>query len=382
MSQLKILLASQSVIKKDALEKYFSKYHPQVKYVLNCVNCDGCQLPPQPIFCGEYCTYQRIKYALGQVSDEYDIVVAIENDLVAIDKCMDRANVRVEAHGIVGTGVSFQIECPIDPKFITSQDPIEFSGQIIGVKKTGGEILHETEGLDPKNWMLKTAGIDRSDQILDAVYNAFTDLFDNISKCYQVYSSYTVHANFPKEGVNFKYFYSLFSGKTNNMNSLAKIFESKYLPYEFDAVLPLESRGLIIGTLLADHLEIPMIPLQKPGKIPGKTMSISYEKEYGHDEIQISLDLVETLLAEKKKTYRFLLVDDLIATAGTLEAGIKILKMLSEKYNFQFVCHILVLDEIKPLRSTAESKLKNSYDVTFRDINNTYQKFSTIFRFV
>ncbi len=93
---------------------------------------------------------------------------------------------------------------------------------------------------------------------------------------------------------------------------------------EFDAVAGLESRGFIFGTPIAYDAKKPFIPVRKKGKLPRETVSMAYELEYGTAEIEIHKDAV-------KPGDRVVIVDDLIATGGTVEAAVKLVEMLGGK---------------------------------------------------
>jgi adenine phosphoribosyltransferase len=80
-----------------------------------------------------------------------------------------------------------------------------------------------------------------------------------------------------------------------------------------------EARGLIFGAPLALALKCAFVPLRKPGKLPGETISESYNLEYGSDQIEMHVGAV-------KEGQNVLLVDDLIATGGTMEAGLKLMR--------------------------------------------------------
>lgn len=376
---VKILLTSESDIKKGAVDDVFGR-QTKTAFMIECINCDICQLPPQPIDCGEYCTQARIECAKKQLKNsgkdfsEY-LFVSIENDLVKEnDGYHDRAHVRLELMDFFGIGMSKKIGCPIGPKMeqFESQNMITFSEHISGFPKTGGEFLAEMFGINHKNWMNDLFGLDRKEQITQALYLALSDLCNTIRECYHLYHSYRTYPNFPNAGVDFKYFYSLFRGE--NMNILGKLLQKKYQYAKYDAILPLESRGLVLATLLADRLKTTMIPFQKPGKIPGDTIgSDEYEKEYGKDEIKVSVDLFTDLVATRKKFYRFLITDDLVASGGTLEATEKILNILAKKFNFEYHADILVLEEVPGLRMKAATKISIVYAVIFRNINRCHE---------
>lgn len=86
-----------------------------------------------------------------------------------------------------------------------------------------------------------------------------------------------------------------------------------------DAVVAIESRGLIIGSALAYELEVGVVPVRKAGKLPHDTYSATYTLEYGQDTLEIHQDAL-------KPGERVLLVDDLLATGGTMEATIKLIE--------------------------------------------------------
>ena len=85
-----------------------------------------------------------------------------------------------------------------------------------------------------------------------------------------------------------------------------------------DLIVGIEARGFIFGTALAYRLGLGFVPLRKPGKLPGDTIGQEFELEYGHDRIEMHVDVVAP-------GQRVLLVDDLIATGGTAEAAVALL---------------------------------------------------------
>ena len=126
--------------------------------------------------------------------------------------------------------------------------------------------------------------------------------------------------DFPKPGIVFKDITPLLQdpdGLALSIDELSKLID----PSEYDLICGIESRGFIFGTALARQLGKGFIPIRKPGKLPWKTESESYELEYGQDTIEIHIDAVR----EKK---RILIVDDLLATGGTMEAAIKLVRKI------------------------------------------------------
>ena len=88
---------------------------------------------------------------------------------------------------------------------------------------------------------------------------------------------------------------------------------------KIDKVAGIEARGFILGGAIAHQLSIGFVPIRKKGKLPYKTISQTYELEYGVDEVEMHIDAIE-------KGEKVLLVDDLIATGGTAEAAVKLVE--------------------------------------------------------
>lgn len=90
---------------------------------------------------------------------------------------------------------------------------------------------------------------------------------------------------------------------------------------KIDKVAGIEARGFIVGGAVAHQLSAGFVPIRKKGKLPFKTVSVDYALEYGTDRIEMHVDAV-------RKGERVILVDDLIATGGTAEAAIKLLRQM------------------------------------------------------
>ncbi len=125
--------------------------------------------------------------------------------------------------------------------------------------------------------------------------------------------------DFPKPGIVFKDITPLLQdpdGLRASIQGLADAVD----PSTYDLVCGIESRGFIFGTALANQLGKGFIPIRKPGKLPWKTRSESYELEYGTDEIQIHQDACEGK--------RVLMIDDLLATGGTMGAALNLVRQV------------------------------------------------------
>ena len=126
--------------------------------------------------------------------------------------------------------------------------------------------------------------------------------------------------DFPEPGIMFRDITSLIQdpdGLKDSIDGLINILKD----VEFDTVLGLESRGFIFGTAIAYELHKGFVPVRKKGKLPRETVSAKYDLEYGQAEIEIHTDAV-------KKGDKVVIIDDLIATGGTLEASCKLVEQL------------------------------------------------------
>lgn len=123
--------------------------------------------------------------------------------------------------------------------------------------------------------------------------------------------------DFPKKGILFYDVTGIIVNPEAFKYCIDKMVEL-YKERKVDAVAAIESRGFIFAAPLADRLGIPLILIRKKGKLPGKTYSCKYSLEYGQAELEVQIDDV-------KSGQNILVIDDLIATGGTLKATEKVL---------------------------------------------------------
>ena len=129
--------------------------------------------------------------------------------------------------------------------------------------------------------------------------------------------------DFPKPGIQFKDVTTLFQDRWGFQKCMDLIEE--YFRYQpIDKVAGIDSRGFILGAALADRLNCGLVTVRKKGKLPGDTISESYSLEYGSDSLEIHTDAI-------CKGERVLLVDDLLATGGTMEAAIRLVERVEGK---------------------------------------------------
>jgi adenine phosphoribosyltransferase len=133
--------------------------------------------------------------------------------------------------------------------------------------------------------------------------------------------------NFPKQGIMFKDITTLLQDGhafREAIDQLVEYFIKKDV--HFDKVVSAESRGFILGSILAYEFHAGFVPLRKPGKLPAETIKEEFETEYSTDAFEIHKDAIE-------KGESVLIADDLIATGGTLRAAVDLVERLGGKVN-------------------------------------------------
>lgn len=153
--------------------------------------------------------------------------------------------------------------------------------------------------------------------------------------------------DFPQPGIIFRDITTLLRD-ANSFKSAIDLIGQKYIDKKVDLVAGIEARGFIIGAALAYKLGAGIVIIRKPGKLPHKTHRISYQLEYGTDELEIHSDSVD-------KGQRVLIVDDLLATGGTVGAVINLLKKLDG--------NIVGLAFLVELTSLQGRQKLNDYDI-------------------
>lgn len=141
--------------------------------------------------------------------------------------------------------------------------------------------------------------------------------------------------DFPKEGISYKDITTLIQesqGLKDAVDALVELVDT-----DIDLVVGPESRSFIFGSALAYKLNAGFVPIRKPGKLPAETISYSYALEYGEDTLEIHKDAI-------KPGQKILLIDDLLATGGTLNACANLVESLGGE-----VAQVVVLIELTEL---------------------------------
>ncbi len=150
--------------------------------------------------------------------------------------------------------------------------------------------------------------------------------------------------DFPKEGINFKDITTLLKDKDAFkyvVDEMAKQLED----LDIDIIVGPEARGFIMGTPIAYKIGAGFVPVRKPNKLPAETLSYEYDLEYGTDIIEIHKDAIE-------KGQRVAIVDDLLATGGTVLATTKLIEELGgEVVSINFLMILSFLEGKEILKS-------------------------------
>jgi adenine phosphoribosyltransferase len=124
--------------------------------------------------------------------------------------------------------------------------------------------------------------------------------------------------DFPKAGIVFKDITPLLAEPTAFQEAI-RLLHAHYQDKAIDAVAAAEARGFLFAAPLALLMSKPLIPLRKPGKLPYRTYSLKYDLEYGTAELQVHIDGIAS-------GARVLMIDDLLATGGTMLAGCQLVE--------------------------------------------------------
>lgn len=129
--------------------------------------------------------------------------------------------------------------------------------------------------------------------------------------------------DFPKPGIIFKDITPILQNPVA-CETIVSFFCSRLTNNKIDCVAGVESRGFLFGPMIANQLKVPFIPIRKKGKLPYKVFSEKYDLEYGKAEIEVHQDAIISGM-------NVLIHDDLLATGGTINAAINLVKKLNAK---------------------------------------------------
>ena len=148
--------------------------------------------------------------------------------------------------------------------------------------------------------------------------------------------------DFPKPGILFYDITTLLQDPAGFRAAIDRL-AAPFTGQGIDLVVGIESRGFIFGSAVADRIGAGFAPVRKPGKLPARTVRVTYDLEYGTDALEMHDDAV-------KKGQRVLIVDDLLATGGTAKAAVGLVKRLGgDVHSLAFLIELVALDGRKLL---------------------------------
>ena len=145
------------------------------------------------------------------------------------------------------------------------------------------------------------------------------------------------HVDFPKKGIVFKDVLPVLQNPEIFTNLIEEMSASQFLK-NADAILSIDARGFIFGTAISLYLSKPMVFARKPGKLPGRILEKSYDLEYGQNSLAVQIESINQYDS-------FAIVDDLLATGGTVKCVSEMLRELKKEVFGLSV--VIELEELK-----------------------------------
>ena len=155
----------------------------------------------------------------------------------------------------------------------------------------------------------------------------------------------------PIEGVIFRDITTLMQ-RPDAFKEACDVFHKRYKDKGIDKVVGIDARGFVFGAVLAYHLNVGFVPVRKKGKLPYDTIEESYSLEYGQDTLEIHKDALE-------KGEKVVIIDDLIATGGTVSATVKLVEQLGAEI---LECGFIV--ELPDLKGREKIKGQKVFSIT------------------
>lgn len=162
----------------------------------------------------------------------------------------------------------------------------------------------------------------------------------------------TLYEDFPKKGINFKDILPIFQDPElfeNLINQMAR----NLLWGEIDAIIAIDARGFILGSCLSLKLSKPLLTARKPGKLPGEIIERKYNLEYGTNQLEMQKKSI-------LKYNSFGIVDDLLATGGTVKCVEEIIRSLNKEIKL-----LSVIVELKELKGKKRFSFETESQITF-----------------
>ena len=157
--------------------------------------------------------------------------------------------------------------------------------------------------------------------------------------------------DFPKKGIAF-YDISSILAVPKEFNKIVNKMAIEVKKLKANTIVGIDSRGFIFAAAVAYKLKLKLVMIRKKGKLPGKTFSIDYNLEYGNNQLEIQKDMLD-------KKDKVVIIDDIFATSGTIQASIKLVKKINAN-----IYGVIVLLELAFL--DGRSKMKDTLISLFR----------------
>ncbi len=358
---MNVVLTSTSKLKSGAINDVFVSQFSNQRLFFNSASIkrystEEAEIPPEPVNSGQKCSELRIDFIKDNNKlKAYDVIISIENGLV-VNNSEDHSSVTDVCYVTLETDTGYRIRGQSKPCFLPAKfyyeaknrTPDDYKLLDMGLIITVGEIIHEEyPDINPKNWMVDSrfGNKDRRIQINEALLHVVFEY-----KTWLLNKKILRFDNFPKKGVMFKDL-SAIMADPKDFRILIKLMVAAILRVDNDdlanitKIIGLDSRGFIFGPLLANELKVGFVMARKAGKLPGPTHGINYSTEYSNASIEVMQGVIEP---EDK----ILVVDDLVATGGSLWAAAELVKKCGGT-----VVGCFTILKVDPLFDQAQKKL-------------------------
>lgn len=321
-----IVITSKSQLKSTAIHLAIQDIYPNINTFQMSYATHGAAIPEQPVNTGQECATMRIEYVCKKNKlKEYFMIISVENAIETIPN--DNNYVNDVCHVVIElpdksryNGSSKPIS--VDKKYYMmaiENTPDDYYLKNMGLSTTVGEMINrEDPTINPKQWMDsdKFGGYSRIKQIQSALVDAIVQ----IDKCL-LKPQILEFPNWPKQNVIFKDLSAVLA----DPNMFTKLVNATYLDLknkldgkQIDKIIGLDSRGFIYGPLLAYKMGCGFVMCRKKGKLPrtndNDIISVDYHTEYSVDTFELMSGIINP-------GDQILIVDDLVATGGSLHAA-------------------------------------------------------------
>jgi 5'-methylthioadenosine phosphorylase len=213
---------------------------------------------------------------------------------------------------------------------------------------------------EPVSWDAVLETFKKNTEKLKQIIIKVVESFSYDAECEEIKRKIRTVPDFSKPGVMFRDITTLLKDK-EGMRKVVDIFYNRYRDEKIDIVAGIESRGFILGGILAEKLNAGFVPIRKKGKLPGEKVSENYFLEYGTDTIEVHKDAI--LPGQK-----VLIIDDLIATGGTAFASCSLVEKLGGKIHE--IAFIVNLPDLKGKEKLSRWKVFSVVDFPENEENN------------